>query len=386
MIFLHEPAEGIPPLTGAADIDTMVNTLAAGHGPFSLDTERARSFRYSSRAYLIQIRREGSGTFLLDPVGNEERLQPLASLLTTDEWILHAADQDLPSLRELGLSPATIFDTEIAGALLGLDHIGLQAEVEHVLGIHLDKEETQSDWSARPLTRAQKAYAALDVELLLPLRNALAAQLDQRGRLEWLRQECDYIRDQPPREQKPNPWVHTARQEHLSKPRSIAMFQALWQARDDEGKRLDIAPEKILPSRMLAKLANRQPRSLSDISNSPLLASGHRKDHAQAYWDAIKDIWKIRFVDLPHTLPRPPRPEPLVDDAVKRWNIVRPAILAHASRLGIQQEYLLKPTIQRKVSIVGWEENHLQDVLLHLGARPWQAEQADIAITQYSGA
>ena len=121
---LDVPREGIPDVTHE-DIDDAVAALTAGHGPFSIDTERAMGIRYSARAYLVQIRREGAGTFLIDPVGIEDRLGPLAEALAADQWILHAADQDLPSLREIGLNPPDVFDTEVAGILLGLERVSL---------------------------------------------------------------------------------------------------------------------------------------------------------------------------------------------------------------------------------------------------------------------
>ena len=156
---LDVPREGIPDVTHE-DIDDAVAALTAGHGPFSIDTERAMGIRYSGRAYVVQIRREGAGTFLIDPVGIENRLGPLAELLATDVGILHAADQDLPCLRELGFNPPEIFDTEVAGILLGFERISLQAEVAEVLGYGLAKEHSMADWSERPLAPELRAYAA----------------------------------------------------------------------------------------------------------------------------------------------------------------------------------------------------------------------------------
>jgi ribonuclease D len=121
---LLEPADGVPELI--VDFDQIVAAarfLESGHGPFAVDAERASGFRYSGRAYLIQIRRAGAGTVLIDPVSGDgdplTRLQPIAEVLGGDEWILHAADQDLPCLAEVGLRPAALYDTELAGRLAG---------------------------------------------------------------------------------------------------------------------------------------------------------------------------------------------------------------------------------------------------------------------------
>ena len=173
---------------------------------------RAMGIRYSARAYLVQIRREGAGTFLIDPVGIEDRLGPLAEALAADQWILHAADQDLPSLREIGLNPPDVFDTEVAGILLGLERVSLQAEIAEILGYGLAKEHSMADWSQRPLGPELRAYAALDVELLLELRNALMSMLRAAGRLEWLHEECEEIRLREPKPPRAQPWRKAARQ------------------------------------------------------------------------------------------------------------------------------------------------------------------------------
>ena len=106
---LLAPADGVPPLSVTPyEIAAAAALLASGHGPFAVDAERASGFRYSNRAYLVQIRREGAGTVLIDPVNHGAdtltTLAPVAEVLATDEWVLHAADQDLPCLAEIGMT------------------------------------------------------------------------------------------------------------------------------------------------------------------------------------------------------------------------------------------------------------------------------------------
>src|SRR6478735_533689 len=103
---LLAPRDGVPDLSvSAREIASAADLLASGEGPFAVDAERASGFRYSNRAYLIQIRRAGAGTVLIDPVNHGSSpidvLAPLADVLASDEWILHAADQDLPCLAEV---------------------------------------------------------------------------------------------------------------------------------------------------------------------------------------------------------------------------------------------------------------------------------------------
>ena len=109
-----------------------LEAVAAGSGPIAIDAERASGYRYSQRAYLIQLHREGTGTVLLDPpaIG---RLDELGDVIRDEEWVLHAASQDLASLREVGLEPTRIFDTELGARLAGLPRVGLGTVIEELL-------------------------------------------------------------------------------------------------------------------------------------------------------------------------------------------------------------------------------------------------------------
>ena len=385
---LDVPREGIPDVTHE-DIDDAVAALTAGHGPFSIDTERAMGIRYSARAYLVQIRREGAGTFLIDPVGIEDRLGPLAEALAADQWILHAADQDLPSLREIGLNPPDVFDTEVAGILLGLERVSLQAEIAEILGYGLAKEHSMADWSQRPLGPELRAYAALDVELLLELRNALMSMLRAAGRLEWLHEECEEIRLREPKPPRAQPWRKAARQVGVRDRRALGMLAALWDARDGLAKDRDLAPERVLPSKVMAELAARKPRSRSDVERSPLLQSRIRRKDVDVWWAAVEGAWALDGDALPERqFHEGAAPYPAVRNwertnpqAAQRWRVVRTAVLARADDLGIRQELLLKPAYQRELAWEGWAHPEQIPILLAaLGARPWQIENVGQAI------
>ena len=196
---LLRPAEGVPPVAVSADeIAGAAGKLASGRGPFAVDAERASGFRYSNRAYLIQIRREGAGTVLIDPVNHGgspiDALRPLADVLGDDEWILHAADQDLPCLAEVGLRPPALYDTELAGRLAGFERVNLAAMVQRLLGLGLAKGHGAADWSKRPLPAAWLNYAALDVEVLIELRSAVHDVLAEQRKTHWATEEFEYLR------------------------------------------------------------------------------------------------------------------------------------------------------------------------------------------------
>jgi ribonuclease D len=189
--------------------------LAAGQGPVAVDVERASGFRYSQRAYLVQVFRRGVGVFLFDPppIGDFRALQ---DAIGHEEWVLHAASQDLPSLRELGLVPDSIFDTELAARLLGHDRVGLGAVVEDTLGITLAKAHSASDWSTRPLPQSWLEYAALDVEHLVDVRDKLLEELHEQGKADFAAEEFRAVLEREPKPPREEPWrrlsgLHTVR-------------------------------------------------------------------------------------------------------------------------------------------------------------------------------
>lgn len=197
---LPHPSEGVPPISASVpDIEDAARRLDRGRGPFAVDAERASGFRYSNRAYLIQIRRAGAGTVLIDPVSHGadpvRALRPVAEVLGSDEWILHSADQDLPCLAEVGMRPPALYDTELAGRLAGFERVNLATMVERLLGFGLAKGHGAADWSKRPLPAEWLNYAALDVELLIELRAAIADVLAEQGKTDWAAQEFDYLRE-----------------------------------------------------------------------------------------------------------------------------------------------------------------------------------------------
>nr|BFE81474.1 hypothetical protein GCM10020093_040750 [Planobispora longispora] len=190
---LLEPREGIPPvIDDAAGLARVVRAFAEGAGPVAVDAERASGYRYSGRAYLVQLRREGAGSALIDPIRCPD-LSELDAALAGAEVVLHAASQDLPCLAELGFHPRELFDTELAGRLLGYERVGLGMMVENVLGFRLEKGHSAADWSTRPLPEDWLRYAALDVEVLVELRNALHKELADSGKLEWAREEFAWV-------------------------------------------------------------------------------------------------------------------------------------------------------------------------------------------------
>lgn len=396
---LNHPRDGLPELVStAAALDETTSALASGSGPVAVDTERAQGFRYSNRAYLLQFRREGAGTHLVDPLpfdsedpADDQGLAPLAEALALAEWIIHAASQDLPCLLMAGLYPQRLFDTELAGRLLGLERVGLGAMIERYFGVRLLKEHSAANWSMRPIPEDWLVYAALDVELLTELRDLLAEELTTAGKDEWARQEFAHVLENfavaaPPRT---DPWRRTSGINQVKNPLGMAVVRELWQVRDEIARRNDTAPGKVLQDRAISELAAMVRRGEPLPSRDDLRqVEGFRRRQAKRYevnWlaalDRVRDLPKGQLPTLrsPHD-DGPPTPkswERHEPEAFARWNRVRPAINALAEELRLPPENLLTPDTLRRITYRPPREmstEALDAALEQLGTRPWQRQ------------
>ncbi|MEU5400493.1 ribonuclease D [Streptomyces sp. NPDC005963] len=382
-VALLEPREGIPPVVAdAAALAGVIAAFAAGTGPVAVDAERASGYRYGQRAYLVQLRREGAGSALIDPVGCPD-LSELGEVLSDTEWILHAATQDLPCLRDIGMVPTRLFDTELAGRLAGFPRVGLGAMVESVLGYALEKGHSAVDWSTRPLPEPWLRYAALDVELLVDLRNALEKELDRQGKLDWAHQEFDAIASAPPAPPRKDPWRRTSGMHKVRRRRQMAVVRELWTARDRVAQRRDVSPGKVLSDSAIIEAALSVPPNVQALTALP--GFGHRMGRRQLeQWQAAVDRAKaLPDAELPQPgqpLNGPPPPRSWADKdpaAAARLSAARTAVTALAEELNLPQENLITPDTVRRVC---WEPpadpsvEAVSHALTELGARPWQVE------------
>ncbi len=256
---LLQPGQGTPPVIDTASkFQDALAQLSQGYGPFAVDAERASGFRYSARAYLIQIKRNDGGLHLIDPIPfgpGHELFTQLNSLMNTDEVILHASTQDLPCLRELGINPIKLFDTELAGRIAGLPRVGLGPLLETLMGVSLAKEHSAADWSARPLPNEWLTYAALDVELLVELRDRMYEILKSSNKLSWALEEFAAILKAPPAPPRVDPWRRTSGMHKVKRRDQLAIIKELWIARDKVAAEQDIAPGKLLNDSAIVELA-----------------------------------------------------------------------------------------------------------------------------------
>lgn len=388
---LAAPAEPLGDVVATPQsLAAAIEQLRAGHGPVAVDAERAHGYRYSARAYLLQLRRDGSGTILIDPIPfatetAEADLSEVGRAITDAEWIIHAASQDLPCLVEVGLVPSVLFDTELAGRLLGLPRVGLGALIERYFSQRLLKEHSAADWSSRPLPIEWLAYAALDVELLVDLRERLLHELVAAGKDEWARQEFVWLAERatvsPPA--RVDPWRRTTGIHTVRSPAGLAVVRELWEARDEIARRLDRAPGRILQDKAIAEVAARPKPGRAELRASPGFQRRNAKRHEANWLAALERAQALPRAELPplhlHSDgPPPPRSWEARDpEAYARYLALRAVVNDLAGAHGLPAENLLTPDSWRRLA---WEPpevistESIDAFLTGLGARAWQRE------------
>ncbi|HEX2774218.1 MAG TPA: HRDC domain-containing protein [Micromonosporaceae bacterium] len=379
---LLAPREGTPaPVTTPDALSETVRNFAAGTGPVAIDAERASGYRYSQRAYLVQLRRAGAGTALIDPLPLGD-LSSLDAAIADAEWVLHAATQDLQCLAEVGLRPRRLFDTELAARLAGFERVGLAALTEHLLGYVLEKHHSAADWSTRPLPDAWLTYAALDVELLVELRDALAAELERQGKAEWAAEEFAALitwgtRPPPAR---PDPWRRTSGIHRVRGARAQARVRSMWYARDAIAARRDAAPGRVLPDASIIAAADLDPRDERTLLTLPGFGGRSVRRLARTWLEALDEARGLPDDALPMVAPAegPPPPHRWAERdpaAARRLARCREAVTAIARANRLPPENLIAPEYVRRLAWTPPAELSSATVaqtLRGFGARSWQ--------------
>jgi ribonuclease D len=357
-----------------------VDQLAAGEGPIAVDAERASGFRYSQRAYLIQMFRRGSGTFLFDPTTVTD-FSRLEAEIADEEWVLHAASQDLACLREVGLDPTRIFDTELAARLLGMPKVGLAAVVEDLLGVTLAKEHSAADWSTRPLPDSWLTYAALDVELLVDVRDGLDERLHDAGKHELAAEEFQAVLDKQAKPAAAEPWRRLSGIHGIRHGRNLAVARALWLARDARASELDVAPGRLVPDASLAAAARELPRTKRALADLKEFTGRASRSELERWWAAIETglaDTQLPALRVASDAPPPPRAWAVRHpEADARLRLAKAAVVEEAERLNMPAENLLTPDFLRRVAWQPPEDTSvggIREALAALGARTWQID------------
>ena len=381
LVPLDTPRDGVPPVVDDPErLAETIAALAAGTGPVAVDAERASGHRYGQRAFLVQVRRAGAGTALIDPIALPD-LSALGAAIQDAEWILHAASQDLPCLAEVGMVPARLFDTELGGRLAGFARVGLAAMVEQELGLALAKEHSAVDWSTRPLPEPWLRYAALDVEVLADLRDAVAADLERQGKLEWAYEEFAAVAATPPPPPRVDPWRRTSGMHRVRNRRGLAAVRQLWLARDEIARERDLSPGRVLPDSAIVEAAVALPASQTALAALPGFSGRGARRYLRQWHAALAQARELTDGELPpQNLPSDgPPPARVWSDrdpaAAARLAAARAAVTSLAAELRLPVENLLSPDTIRRLA---WgppdpvTEVSVTTALLGYGARRWQ--------------
>ena len=357
-----------------------VDALRSGTGPIGVDAERASGFRYSQRAYLIQMFRRDAGVFLFDPPALGD-LSALQDAVGSAPWILHAASQDLACLREVGLNPSTIFDTELGARLLGFPRVGLATIVEELLGVHLAKEHSAADWSTRPLPAPWLTYAALDVELLVDLMEAEQVLLADAGKEQIAAQEFAFALARQPKPPRSEPWRRLSGVHSIRGLRNLAVARELWTARDELARTRDVAPGRLLPDASITAVAKAMPASKRDLAALREFTGRASRTEIDRWWDAVSrgrtttDLPVLRATG--ESIPPPRVWADRNPEANERLKAARAAVGELADELRMPTENLLAPDTLRRLA---WyppdpvDERSIAAAMTEAEARPWQVE------------
>jgi ribonuclease D len=390
---LLQPSAGTPEIIDTEEsFRHALQQLSQGSGPFAVDAERASGFRYSARAYLIQIKRAGGGLHLIDPIPfgpGHQLFSDLNDLLNTDEVILHASTQDLPCLRELGINPAKLFDTELAGRIAGLPRVGLGPLLESIMGVLLAKEHSAADWSARPLPKDWLTYAALDVELLVELRDHMYTILEDAKKLPWALEEFASILKAPPAPPRVDPWRRTSGMHKIKRRDQLAVIKSLWIARDAVAAKNDIAAGKLLNDSAIVELAIAVPTNKKEFEKClrPLGLRARWMENLQLWLDSIAAAVALQEEQWPtmrtnaDTLPPIKLWRDKFPEKFAPLSHARAAIELIAQENQIPVENLITPEHVRRVC---WKPpvgatstlsvSEVEKALTELGARQWQID------------
>ena len=376
-------------MAGTAAIKQAADRLAQGTGWCAVDTERASGFRYHNRVCLLQIRRAGAGTMLIDVESDPQATTDFIGRVLADTgWVVHAASTDLPYLEQLRLRPPQLFDTELAGRFLGFHRVNLAAMVEHYLGVRLRKNHGGEDWSRRPIPSEWLDYAALDVEYLLPLADAMRSELTQQHpKDEWVAEECDYLtrvyRGYSPT---PKSWEDLKGVHGLRTSKQLQVARWLWRVREKLARASDMAVSRLLPDKALVALATELPTTVPKVMRTPGYPPRLRRK--ARYWAnqvdkalrTAQDRWPEPF-PIPTYRDTPPSRytwSRYYPESFPKLTMVREELARVATQVEIPVENMIQSSDTNEIV---WRSQELKEVtgdtellelLQRLQIRPWQ--------------
>ncbi len=343
----------------------------------AVDTEGDSMFHFQEKVCLIQMAANGK-TAVIDPLGVSDltALEPLFAEPRIRK-VLHGADYDVRSLyRDFKFTINNLFDTQLASMFMGWKETSLEAVVARRFGVELDKKYQKKDWSRRPLPDEMIAYAAADVQYLVPIAKALTRELDQKGRLGWVEEECQLLSRARPAEENGGPMFLKFKGAGRLEPRQLAVLEALLQMRNAIARQKDRPLFKVISNGALKKIAVALPASLKKLKAVQALSPRQFEMYGKAVMEAVRNASEIPRGDLP-TYPR--RRSPRVPNCVPpRVKALRAWRDTQASCLDLDPALVLNRTLIRAIAMENpARKAHLAGVE---GIHRWQAEAFGDAI------
>ena len=309
-------------------------------------------------------------------------MSALTPLGKDTEWVFHAASQDLACLREVGIEPQRIFDTELSARLLGLARVGLGPVMAEILDVHLAKEHSAVDWSTRPLPEPWLVYAVGDVERLVDLRDALADLLVEGDKMGFALEEFEAVRLRPEKVPSEEPWRRLSGMHVLRHPQQLAVARSLWLSRDELARERDVSPGRLIPDAAIVAACGAKLASQADLARLKTFTGRASRPDIARWWGAIErgqastDLPALRVPsdNIPHQRSWAEK-NPL---AALRLSAARERVTELADNLSMPVENLISPGPLREVCWAPPEDQStgaLRDSLTKEGVRAWQAER-----------
>jgi ribonuclease D len=377
---LDKPRSPVVVVDNQVIFDEFLASLAETNDAIGLDAERASGFKFSNRAYLLQISIYQGSIYLLDPIDLDQYAPDwntqLAKAIEHKTWLLHAATQDLPCLQELGIRPSSLIDTELAARIAGMEKVGLGSLCAELLDLELAKEHSAADWSLRPLSPAMLDYAALDVDVLHELWEKIEANLIEQGKLDWALQDFENLLSFQPKAPLDEPWRGLPGLSKIKDLSKLKVAASIWQARNAIAIERDVAPGRLIPDRSVMAAVVAVPKSKSELANNKEFQGRASRSLLATWWEAIEKAPRLE-VELQarekgNGIPSHRSWEKRFPEAHARLEIIRPVMLELATELSLPIENLLTPDYLRRVCFEPQE--NIERQLGELGARQWQIE------------
>jgi ribonuclease D len=375
--FAYEWIETFPHLEGIARILGRAEIIG-------VDLEADSLHHYFEKVCLLQIATD-SASYIIDPLAIKDlsSLHPVFSNSHIRK-VFHGADFDVRSLyRDFWIGVENLFDTQLACKFLGFRETGLESVLRNRFQVDLNKKFQRADWSQRPLSPELLEYAAMDGRYLIPLSRMLEKELEEKGRLSWVEEECRFlskVRFTPPSHE---PLYLRVKGASRLDPRSLAVLEALLKFREAQARKSDLPPFKVLGNESLLELATQKPLFLEELETGKILSRKQIDRHGAHLLREIHRAMAIPDENLP-AYPREKRPD-LPSAARKREKALKTWRDLRAKNLGIEPGILLNNALIRDLALK--DPQSMRELEGIPGLKKWRQEHfgAEILAAQKRG-